>query len=185
MTNTNILETKRLILRPWQAEDAEDLYRYAKNPLIGPAAGWKPHFSVNNSRQIILDYLSVAETYAVVLKNVQHPVGSISLKNGKQSTLVKAADEAEIGYWIAQPFWGQGLMSEAVEKIMQHAFADLKFQKLWGGYYDGNDRSRRVLQKCGMVYEYSQKKYVTALDEERIEHIFSLTKDKWITAKRG
>ncbi|MCI7367055.1 MAG: GNAT family N-acetyltransferase, partial [[Clostridium] innocuum] len=53
-----MLETKRLILRPWQVEDAESCYRYAKNPNIGPKAGWPVHESVENSREIIRTVLS-------------------------------------------------------------------------------------------------------------------------------
>ena len=63
-----ILETNRLILRPWTEDDAEDLYRYASSPEIGPIAGWAVHTSVENSREIIRDVLSAPETYAVVLE---------------------------------------------------------------------------------------------------------------------
>ena len=62
------LQTKRLILRPWQESDAEALYKYACNPNIGPIAGWPPHTSIGNSREIIKGVLSAPETYAVVLK---------------------------------------------------------------------------------------------------------------------
>lgn len=61
------LQTKRLILRPWQESDAEALYKYACNPNIGPIAGWPPHTSIGNSREIIKGVLSAPETYAVVL----------------------------------------------------------------------------------------------------------------------
>ena len=74
-----MLETKRLILRPWQETDAESLYEYAKDPDVGPPAGWPVHTSVENSREIIRNVLSVPETYAVCLKNGQ-PIGSIGLK---------------------------------------------------------------------------------------------------------
>ena len=60
------LETERLILRPWEEGDAEDLYRYASNPDVGPIAGWPVHTSVENSREIIREVLSAPETYAVV-----------------------------------------------------------------------------------------------------------------------
>ena len=60
------LETKRLLLRLWEEADAESLYRYAKNPAVGPIAGWPSHTSVDHSREIIRDVLSVPETYAVV-----------------------------------------------------------------------------------------------------------------------
>ncbi|MTU75654.1 RimJ/RimL family protein N-acetyltransferase, partial [Parabacteroides merdae] len=61
------LQTKRLILRPWQESDAEALYKYACNPNIGPMAGWPPDTSIGNSREIIMGVLSAPETYAVVL----------------------------------------------------------------------------------------------------------------------
>ena len=64
------LQTKRLILRPWQESDAESLYKYASNPNIGPIAGWPPHTSVENSREIIKVVLFAPETYAVVLRHV-------------------------------------------------------------------------------------------------------------------
>ena len=60
-----ILETNRLILRPWCESDAEDLYTYASDPEVGPLAGWPPHTSVENSREIIRTVLSKPETYAV------------------------------------------------------------------------------------------------------------------------
>lgn len=55
------LQTKRLILRPWQESDAEALYKYAQNPNIGPIAGWPPHASLENSREIIKTVLSASE----------------------------------------------------------------------------------------------------------------------------
>ena len=48
-----ILETKRLILRPWEERDANDLFQYASHPEVGPNAGWPVHTSVENSREII------------------------------------------------------------------------------------------------------------------------------------
>ena len=47
------LETKRLLLRPWREEDAPALFRYASDPQVGPSAGWKPHASLEESREIL------------------------------------------------------------------------------------------------------------------------------------
>ena len=74
-----MIATKRLLLRPWEDKDAEDLYRYASSPLVGPAAGWPVHTSVENSLEIIHGVLSAPETYAVVLKSTNRPVGSVGL----------------------------------------------------------------------------------------------------------
>lgn len=68
-----IFETERSILRPWQESDADDLYRYASDPQVGPIAGWPVHTSVENSLEIIKDVLTKPETYAVVCAG--HAVG--------------------------------------------------------------------------------------------------------------
>lgn len=63
-----MMETERLLLRPWQESDAEALYRWASDPEVGPAAGWSPHTSVENSRDIIRTVLDKEGTFAVVPK---------------------------------------------------------------------------------------------------------------------
>ena len=72
-----ILETERLILRPWCEDDAEELYKYARDPEVGPPAGWAPHTSVENSRDIIRTVLSAPDTFAVCLKENGKAIGSI------------------------------------------------------------------------------------------------------------
>ena len=80
-------ETERLILRPWEETDAEECYRYAQDPKVGPIVGWAAHTSVENSREIIKTVLSAPETYAVVLKTTGLPIGSIGLMLGKASNI--------------------------------------------------------------------------------------------------
>ena len=111
------IETNRLILRPWQSEDAEELYKYAKDPQIGPIAGWQPHTSVENSLEIIRTVLSAPETYAVVLKEINKPIGSIGIMFKNNGNAPMSDTEAEIGYWIGVPYWGQGLIPEAVREL--------------------------------------------------------------------
>ena len=74
-----MLETERLLLSPWRESDAEDLYRYASDPNVGPIAGWPVHTSIENSREIIRDVLSAEETYAVCLQEDRRTIGSIGL----------------------------------------------------------------------------------------------------------
>ena len=123
-----VLQTERLILRPWRESDAEELYKYASHPEVGPIAGWAIHTSVENSREIIRDVLSAPETYAVVLKKTDLPVGSIGLMLGKASNIGLPDTEGEIGYWIGVPLWGQGLIPEAAAElraVRQIALQDL------------------------------------------------------------
>lgn len=169
------LYTKRLILRPWDQADAEDLYQYAKNPAVGPVAGWPVHTSVENSLGIIKTVLSADETFAICLKKDRKAIGSIGLMIGKASNLELSDQEAEIGYWIGEPFWGQGLVPEACLELIRHAFEDLDLKRLWCGYFDGNEKSKRVQEKCGFVYHHTNKDVAWALTNDiRTEHITCL-----------
>ena len=176
-----ILETERLILRPWEECDAEDLYQYASHPDIGPIAGWAVHTSVENSREIIRDVLSAPETYAVVLKETGQPVGSIGLMLGNASNIGLPDTEGEIGYWIGVPFWGQGLIPEAVRELMRYGFEQLNLEKIWCGYFEGNLKSKRVQEKCGFRYHHTAENVPCALSGVlRTEHLTCITRDQWL-----
>ena len=170
-----ILETERLILRPWEESDAESLYEYAKDDHIGPIAGWPPHESIENSREIICNVLSVPETYAVCLKSDNRAIGSIGLLVGNSSNLDLPEDEGEIGYWIGVPFWGQGLIPEATREMIRHSFEDLHLKRMWCGYFEGNSKSKRTQEKCGFHYVRTDKDiYWPLMDDIRTEHITCL-----------
>lgn len=174
-----MLKTNRLLLRPWQAEDAEILYEYAKDPAVGPPAGWPPHTSVENSREVIQNVLSVPETYAVCLKDGK-PVGSIGLKLNGQTDMTDRDDECELGYWIGKPYWGQGLIPEAARELLRYAFEELGMRSVWCGYYEGNEKSRRVQEKLGFVYQYTTENLeVKLLNERRTGYTSLLTKERW------
>lgn len=175
-----ILKTERMILRPWQETDAEALYQCARDPRVGPIAGWPVHKSVEESGQIIRDILSAEETYAVVLKGTEVPVGSIGLLIGKKSNIKIGENEGEIGYWIGVPYWGQGLIPEAVRELIRHGFEDLGLETIWCGYFDGNEKSHRAQSKCGFRFHHTEKdKPWPLMDDIRTEHITCLTKSEW------
>ena len=174
-----ILETDRLILRPWREDDAENLYKYAADPDIGPPAGWPAHTDAENSRDVIKNVLSKPETYAVCLKDGS-PIGSIGLKFNDDTDMTDRDDECELGYWIGKPFWGQGLIPEASRRLLKHAFETLKVTSVWCGYYDGNLKSRRVQEKLGFVYHHTTPNIkVTLVNEIRTGHVMLMTKQRW------
>lgn len=174
------LETKRLILRPWQESDAEQLYEYAKNPEVGSAAGWSVHTSVENSRQIICEVLAVPENYAVCLKEQNLLIGSIGLKMGTDTDMTDREDECELGYWIGKPYWGQGFIPEAAEELLRHGFLRLGMRKIWCGYYEGNVKSAIVQKNLGFRYHHKNEGLeLPALNEIRTGYVSSLTKEQW------
>ncbi len=175
-----MIETERLILRPWRETDVEALYKYASDPDIGPPGGWPPHTSLENSLAIIRTVFAAPETYAVVLKETDEPVGSCGIMfSNSLHTAEMSQSEAEIGYWIGKPYWGQGLIPEAVNALLSRCFNELKRSAVWCGYYDGNIKSKRVCEKCGFKYHHTNHNILSPLDDMRTEHLYLMTRDDY------
>ena len=191
-----ILETKRLILRPWEESDAEDLYRWAQDPLIGPVAGWNAHCSIDDSLAMIRGQYAAPEVYALSLRGEEgqsadvglpaaddlrgEVIGCLSLKFGSDTDLTDAEDECEISAWIAKPFWGQGLIPEACDVLLRHAFEDLGMQAVWAGYYDGNEKSAACLKKIGFRNHHIDKNmFLPLMNQLRVGHIVIQTREDW------
>ena len=176
-----ILETDRLVLRPWDESDAESLYEYAKDPAIGPIAGWPPHKSVEESREIIRTVFNGAECYAICEKGSSEAIGAIELKLNGHTDMTEKDDECELGYWLGKKFWGRGYMPEAVKELLRRGFEDLGMTTIWCGYYDGNEKSKRVQEKAGFVYHHTCEEVpVPLLNEVRIGHTNYMTKERYV-----
>ena len=193
----NCLVTDRLVLRPWMAEDAACLYREARNPHIGPRAGWNPLRDVSDSRRVIRDVLTRPEIYAITLRDSAEAVGSVGLQNfrladSEGSCLTffderRSADplmctrpgdepsvpggytvEAALGYWLAEPYWHRGIMTEAAGAVLEHARKDLGMRRVWADYYEGNEPSAKVMKRLGFHFHHiEENRYVEALKEKR------------------
>jgi len=175
-----ILHTERLTLRPWTEEDAEGLFEYAKDPDVGPIAGWPPHKDVEESRNVIIKVLAIDECFAICEKGSNRAIGSIALKLNGSTDMSERDDECELGYWLGKPYWGRGYMPEAAKEILRHGFEDLGMTTIWCGYYDGNSKSRRVQEKVGFVYHHTCNDVpVPLMDEIRVGHTNFMTKERW------
>ena len=240
MNEHNCFVTQRLVLRPWLAEDAAALYQWAKNPKIGPSAGWPAHRDIAESREAIRSVLTRPEIYAIVLRDYGTPIGSVGLQNfrladadgsmltffderksenplvcsrpsgafrespecqeyvagssrpeerrGSQESRTGSDRpeergecqafredgmqglrvEAALGYWLAEPYWHQGIMTEAAEAVLAHARRDLGIRRVWADYYEGNDPSRKVMERLGFHFHHIEKdRYIELLGERR------------------
>lgn len=175
------LETKRLILRPFENEDAKDLYIYASDPDVGPVAGWPAHTSVEDSEEAIRLFLSGPETYAVCLRETNRPIGAIALSPADESNMNLGPDEMELGYWIGKPFWGQGMIPEAAERLIEHGFRNLGLRNIRCGYFDGKEQSRRVQEKLGFQYLTTNEDiHWELMDDIRTEHLSVLSREDWL-----
>ncbi len=175
-----MLETERLILRRWEDSDAENLYKYACDPNVGPIAGWPAHRSLDESRDVIKNVFNGKETYAICLKTDNKAIGAIELKLNGHTDMTDRDDECELGYWLGKPFWGQGIMPEAVKEILRHAFEDIGMTKVWVGYYEGNTKSKRVQEKAGFKHQWTTEGLdVPLMRDKRTGHVNAMTKEEW------
>lgn len=148
-----ILKSENLILRPWEESDAECLYHFARNPNVGPIAGWPPHESIEDSLNIIKTIFSKRETYAIVKDDI--PIGCVGLLFHPDTNHWWGDGASELGYWIGEEYWGNGYAAEASKALIRHAFDDLDVSVIYATYKVGNNQSKRVLEKLGFKY-YSE-----------------------------
>ncbi|WP_462315153.1 GNAT family N-acetyltransferase [Methanobrevibacter sp.] len=161
-----MIKTSNLILRPWRKSDAQCLYHFAKNPNIGPIAGWPPHESVEDSLNIIRTVFSKRETYAIVKDDI--PIGCVGLLFHPDTNHWWGEGAVELGYWIAEEYWGNGYAFEASDAIIKRAFDELGVSEIYASYRIGNDQSKRVLEKLGFEYytELVNENYLGEFFEE-------------------
>jgi len=175
------LETERLLLRPWRIEDAPALYKYASDPKVGPIAGWPVHTSIENSREAIRKVLSNEGIYAIVPKWQEEPVGCIGLLIGEASDFGIGRDEGEIAYWIGVPYWGKGLVPEAIRELMRYCFEELELKTLWCEYFEENEKSIGAQEKCGFKYHRTNhEKLWPLMGDVRTEIITCIAKAQWL-----
>ena len=146
---TKKLQTERILLRPWRESDAEALFRYASDPEVGPRAGWPPHQSVEESREIIRTIFHNDHTWAIELKTTGEPIGCIGYFTFGESNIQIGENDVEAGYWVARPYWNQGLCTEALHLLLDYCFREKGYQTVWSDFFVDNPASGRVMQKCG------------------------------------
>ncbi len=152
--NGKIIETDRLILRAFRATDLEDFYTYASVEGVGEMAGWRHHKNREESQQILNMFIGDDKVFAIVDKATNKVIGSLGVEKYAMEEALTEFDGyrgREIGYVLSREYWGRGLMPEAVRAVIDYLFNELDLDFLTCGYYNFNNQSKRVQQKCGFV----------------------------------
>ncbi|WDH75732.1 GNAT family N-acetyltransferase [Exiguobacterium marinum] len=163
------LETERLMLRAFTLEDAEDMYHYAKDERVGPMAGWAPHESIDETRDVIRLFIEEADVWAIVLKETGQVIGSIGLHDRRPDPSIQHDAQREIGYVLSPDHWGNSYVPEAVQAMIRFGFEELKLERIWCGYFSFNDQSRRVVEKSGFTYAFTKTQELTRLDGRTVD----------------
>lgn len=143
------MQTDRISLRRWQESDAESLYKYASDPDVGPRAGWPPHQSVDESREIIRTIFTNDTTWAIVLRHTGEAIGCMGYYTHQSSNIGIGPNDCEVGYWVARPYWNQGICTEALRLMIDYCVNQMHFDNIWADHFLANPASGRVMEKCG------------------------------------
>ncbi|MDO4217779.1 MAG: GNAT family N-acetyltransferase [Bacteroidales bacterium] len=146
-----MMETDRILLRPWYEEDADTLFLYASNPVIGNRAGWPPHKSPDESLEIIRTVFHNDTTWAIENKENHRPIGCIGYMPTFDLKLPTQEGDVLIGYWIGQPYWNQGFCTEALRLMIEYIKTTTHIPSLISSHYIDNPASGRVMEKCGFI----------------------------------
>ncbi len=149
------LTTDRLVLRAFDKSDAPSLYRAAGNPNITRFTYWDYHQTIDTSHFFINDYVrgkylqAEPDPFAICMRDQPAEViGAIGTHWAERTSLCM-----EMGYWIAEPFWGRGLIGEAAKVVLPWLFANYTLERVQAHCMAENVGSARVLEKIGMKYE--------------------------------
>lgn len=146
------LSTERLLLRPLKMTDAPTIQRLAGDEAIARYTLHIPHPYLNGAAEEFIAHTQEnlasgeAYTFAIIRCEDERLLGATGMS-------IHQHDKAEIGYWMGVPYWGQGYMTEAVMRLIQFGFEDLKLNRIYATYFVENGASRRVMEKAGMYYE--------------------------------
>ena len=148
------LETDRLILRPVNPSDLSDVHEIVSDTEVASSAGFAASETMDASVKRMLEYMDDNETLAVVLKETNKMIGTVSVQKRDWSMypIDRRLKGREFGFDLNRAFWGQGLMPEAVKAVQNYCFETLNYDFLTAGHFLGNIKSQKAIEKCGFAF---------------------------------
>lgn len=173
-TKIPTLETDRLILRRMKPSDAEDMFEYASRPEVSEYLLWLPHttprFTKNYLHFLQSQYITKNfYDWAVTIKSTGKMIGTCGFTSFDLTN-----NAAEVGYVLSSSYWGLGIAPEALKRIIDFGFRELKLHRICARIMDGNVRSEAVAKKCGLIYEAAMRDLLFVKGKYRTIKIYSV-----------
>ena len=157
-----ILETERILLRPFESGDLADLHTYASQPGVGEMAGWKHHVDLAESREMLDAFLAAASTFAVVYQADGRVIGHLAVhddsENGREDT-------KELGFVLSRDYQRLGIMTEALRALLDH-LRSVGIQHVYACCFQDNAPSKGLIEKCGFRFEQEGTYHSSSLDRD-------------------
>jgi RimJ/RimL family protein N-acetyltransferase len=179
MTQQPTLQTTRLILRPFELSDADEVQRLAGDRAIADTTLNIPHpYEDGMAEEWISTHLPRYEAgelanFAVVLREGNALIGAIGLM------IAARFDRAELGYWIGKPYWSNGYCTEAGQAVLHYGFETLRLNRIHSSHLTRNPASGRVMQKLGMAHEGTARQHSKKWDVLEDLELYGILKADW------
>ena len=179
------LQTDRLILRPWTWNDLDDFYAYASVDGVGQMAGWNPHRSPDESREILAKFIEHGNVFAIEHRDDRRVIGSLGFHTSRWERLPPPENPyadlrtVEIGYVLSKTYWGQGLMPEAIRRVQTYLFEEMEADIIFVCHYNFNTQSRRVIEKCGFSFLTEEEHTAKQLGKTYAARRYRLTRNDY------
>lgn len=146
-------------LRSFRESDREALIRYADNPRVSAQLTDQfPYpYREDDADRWLEHVLDQDPEVVLAIANERELIGCIGLE--LKDDVYR--NSAELGYWLAEPFWGGGIASSAVQAMVKYAFQELGLKRVFAGVFETNPASARVLEKAGFQLEGRLRQHVT------------------------
>lgn len=177
---TKRMETARLVLRPFVKEDAPAMYRnWASDPEVTKFLSWPTYKTVDTAYEILNIWVpqyrdDTFYQWAIELKEIGEVIGSISVVNFDERV-----DMAEIGFCIGRSWWGQGIMTEAFQAVIDFLFGEVGVQRIEAGHDPNNPASGAVQRKCGLKYEGTLRRSIRSNQGITDKTVMAILKEEW------
>ncbi|WP_026828409.1 GNAT family N-acetyltransferase [Exiguobacterium artemiae] len=181
-----VLETERLVLRPLQVKDLDDLFEYTQDEETARYVTWSANQTIEQAEQFLNYVLSNYEQgkeapWAIVWKETGKMIGTIDFIH----LLLDDNEQAELGYALSRQFWGKGIVTEAVECVMAFGFEELKLERIQARCMEGNIGSARVMEKVGMKYEGTLRRLIFIKEAFHDVKMYSMLRDEYAMLRQG
>ena len=165
------------ILRPWKASDINSLIKYANNWNIAKnLTNQFPHPYTIQDGKAFIEYATKDEPIHIFAIEVnQEAVGGIGI-HPQSDIFIK---NAEIGYWLGEPFWGHGIVSKAIKQIVQFGFSTFDIERIFARPYGTNVASQKILEKNNFLLEGRYNNILYKNGEYLDELIYAIRRYNW------
>jgi len=156
---TQIIETERLVLRPFKADDAQQMFdNWSSDDEVTKYMNWATQQSIDETITTLEKWSVRYEqdsfyNWAIEIKEDRKHIGFISVVYCDETI-----EKVELGFGIGKRWWHKGFMSETVNAVIDYLFNEVKVQRIQAGHDTNNPNSGKVMQKCGMKYEGTMRK---------------------------